>query len=222
MYKKRIQKVLIAVVCLMAFSCTAVGAATIAKNITVYYRDIKIVVDGIKENPDAEPFIYNGTTYLPVRAVSEALGENVEWDDTTSTVYIGEKPGQVQYLLEVCPPYQGGVFTTGLKNCYLGSNGDYFLMAGEKYTNGIAEAARTLYFNLGGKYKEMEMVLGPVDGQFMPAIVRFIVDGTTVAEYQPNVGDMPKQITVPLNYGEQLVISMPGIGKSGLGNIIVR
>ena len=35
-----------------------------------------------------EPFIYEGTTYLPVRAVSEALGKNVSWDSETKTVMV--------------------------------------------------------------------------------------------------------------------------------------
>ena len=48
------------------------------------------------------------------------------------------------------------------------------------------------------------------------------LDGTTVAEYDVETGDMPKDITVPLNYGEQLRIEMPGIDDTGLGNIIVR
>ena len=41
-----------------------------------------------------EPFIYNGTTFLPVRAISEALGKEVEWDGPTSSVYIGEYTGK--------------------------------------------------------------------------------------------------------------------------------
>lgn len=222
MNKNRTKKTILAAVCLLAFSASAAFASNAVKNITVYYQDIKIVVDGIKQNPSAEPFIYNGTTYLPVRAVGEALGEKVNWDQNTKTVTIGENPTGTKYLLEVCPPYQNGVFNTALKNCYLGSNGDYFLMAGEKYTNGIAESARTLYFNLKGQYKEMTLTLGPVDGSGSPALVRFVVDGTTVAEYDVETGDMPKDITVPLNYGKQLRIEMPGIDDTGLGNIIVR
>ena len=34
------------------------------------------------------PFIIDGTTYLPVRAISEALGKNVEWEGETYSVYI--------------------------------------------------------------------------------------------------------------------------------------
>ena len=56
------------------------------------YRDIKIILNGNLITPkDAngkvvEPFIIDGTTYLPLRAVAEALGLNVQWDGNTSTV----------------------------------------------------------------------------------------------------------------------------------------
>lgn len=38
------------------------------------------------------PITYNGTTYLPVRAISDMLGINVDWDQATQTVILGEKP----------------------------------------------------------------------------------------------------------------------------------
>lgn len=63
----------------------------------VFYNNIKIYVDGGEIVPkDAngnlvEPFIMNGTTYLPVRAVASALGKDVEWDGLTSSVFIGKK-----------------------------------------------------------------------------------------------------------------------------------
>lgn len=34
------------------------------------------------------PFIYNGTTYVPMRAVSQSLGCGVSWSDNTKTVYV--------------------------------------------------------------------------------------------------------------------------------------
>lgn len=74
----------------------------LATNTTTLYdvltNGIKIVVDGKKLNPvDAignivEPFIYNGTTYLPVRAVADALGKAVYWDGPNYTVYLGQAP----------------------------------------------------------------------------------------------------------------------------------
>lgn len=62
------------------------------------YADIKLVVNGTPVTPkDAkgrvvEPFALHGTTYLPVRAVGEALGKEVKWDGSTHTVYVGEIP----------------------------------------------------------------------------------------------------------------------------------
>ena len=68
------------------------------KSVSIAYRDIKICIDGQMITPkDAigntvEPFILNGTTYLPVRAVGSAFGKEVDYDGTTHTVYIGAKP----------------------------------------------------------------------------------------------------------------------------------
>jgi len=39
-----------------------------------------------------EPFIVDGTTYLPLRAVADALGKEVELDGPNQSVYVGRKP----------------------------------------------------------------------------------------------------------------------------------
>ena len=36
------------------------------------------------------PIIYNGSTYLPVRSISIIMGEDIEWDNYSKTVYIGK------------------------------------------------------------------------------------------------------------------------------------
>ena len=74
----------------------AVFAASTEKRVMVelIYRDIKITLDGDELIPkDAqgnvvEPFIIGGTTYLPVRGISNALGFDVDWNDETSTVIL--------------------------------------------------------------------------------------------------------------------------------------
>lgn len=71
------------------------ATAAAGKNITVY-PDVKIYVDDKQLNPTdvngrpVEVFIYDGTIYLPVRAVSEALGKPVQWDGATQSVYLGK------------------------------------------------------------------------------------------------------------------------------------
>ena len=60
------------------------------------YNDIKITLNGQLLMPtDAngeyvEPFTIDGTTYLPVRAIANALNLNVDWDDNTKTVILGK------------------------------------------------------------------------------------------------------------------------------------
>ena len=66
------------------------------QTIAIEYNDIKVTLDGKPvELKDAtgktiEPFTYNGTTYLPVRAVANLLGVDVKWDGATNTIYLGE------------------------------------------------------------------------------------------------------------------------------------
>ena len=59
------------------------------QNINVLPNTIKVVVDG--KEVQADNFLYNDTTYLPIRAVSEALGKDVQYDNQTSTATISEK-----------------------------------------------------------------------------------------------------------------------------------
>jgi len=58
------------------------------------YQDISVTLDGKKldlrdvKGNSVEPFRFDGTNYLPVRALSEALGLSVAWDGTTQTVVL--------------------------------------------------------------------------------------------------------------------------------------
>lgn len=83
----------------LAMSLVVGAQATVGKKtMTADYNNIKIELDGQQITPtDAngkavEPFAVDGTTYLPVRAVSEALGVDVEWDGNTSTVKLSGSP----------------------------------------------------------------------------------------------------------------------------------
>ena len=65
----------------------AATALMLAISSTAYASDnINIFVNGNALNTGA--FIMNDSTYIPLRAVSEALGSNVNWDGNTRSVYI--------------------------------------------------------------------------------------------------------------------------------------
>ncbi|WP_317855036.1 copper amine oxidase N-terminal domain-containing protein [Chakrabartyella piscis] len=57
-------------------------------NIPVIFKDITVSIDGDTLEMEQEPFIYDGTTYLPIRAVAEAAGKDVSWDNDTRTVVL--------------------------------------------------------------------------------------------------------------------------------------
>ena len=98
--KDKIKGFVIGVTSAAVIMSSAAFAQNIEKALTAVYNNIRICVNGTEITPvDAlgntvEPFIIDGTTYLPVRAVAEALGENVDWDGDTNTVYIGERAAE--------------------------------------------------------------------------------------------------------------------------------
>lgn len=63
------------------------SAAVQQLSIPVSYNNIQIVVDGEKLETKKEPFIYEGTTYLPVRAVAQATGKDVTWDSASQFIW---------------------------------------------------------------------------------------------------------------------------------------
>ncbi len=82
---------------LMSFIGTAY--ATVGKRTAeINYSNISVTLDGEKVNlvdangNSVEPFAIDGTTYLPVRAVANALGLEVMWDASTNTVKLSTIP----------------------------------------------------------------------------------------------------------------------------------
>lgn len=228
---KRLQGVVIGLLIGTLLTGSLVFAKTGTETIEALYNNIKIYVDGVKiDSKDVngnavEPFIYNGTTYLPVRAVGEAIGKQVSWDGETQSVYLGEKPGDVQYLMDVCPPYR-----TQQYDEYTLVNGKSFSMSGKKYTNGffISNNWGTggyAIFNLNGKYNSITLELGPVDGHTgNDSEVNFFVDDKLVKSYTVNQQDLSKKVTIPLKGGMQLKIEkLTHYGvTTGFGNIVVE
>jgi len=82
-----------AIVATLVVGTAPVAFAKVANmNIPVQYNNIKVVVDGKELSTSKEPFVYDGTTYLPLRAVAEAVGMDVTWDAATKTANFTAKP----------------------------------------------------------------------------------------------------------------------------------
>lgn len=90
---KKLSKILSVLLVFCLFVTPALAAVgEVPASLT--YSDISIVVNGDEIVPTdingqaAEPFAMNGTTYLPLRAIAQALGCEVIWDPTTNSVRI--------------------------------------------------------------------------------------------------------------------------------------
>lgn len=117
--KKELKGFICGVVATIVVAGTASGVG-VWDSIDVLKNDIRVVVDG--NVVTADNFLYNDTTYLPLRAVSNALGENVEYDEIDNTAYIGERINKDTMKSKYTPPneLQDGVLT-------ICKDGEYFI-----------------------------------------------------------------------------------------------
>lgn len=164
-----------------------VGGVAYAANTTTLYdvmnSGIKIVVDGQKLNPtDAngepvEPMIYNGTTYLPVRAVANAFGKAVYWDGPNYTVYLGDMDGALEYptveLEDMVSIDDQPVLTDELTDNY-----------GNRYSRAVTNKniGHTLEYLLNMKYSKLKGVIYVPEGEdnTREAYLTVEADGNTI------------------------------------------
>ena len=76
---------------LLAVSAAAMGSTPV--QVTAEVRpSVAILVDGVERTfydasgKEVHAIYYNGTHYLPVRAIGELMGKNVNWDGSTRTI----------------------------------------------------------------------------------------------------------------------------------------
>lgn len=67
-------------------SATAFAANVVNMNAT--YSVKSLVVNGVDTGKGNTAFVSNGITYVPLRTISDALGNEISWDSSTKTIYI--------------------------------------------------------------------------------------------------------------------------------------
>ena len=90
---KNITKKLLSILAASAIAVSMLPASFAAND------DIKVIVDGTElviSEEDTKPFVEDGRTLVPMRAIFEALGATVEWDDATKTVTGVSDSGSVE------------------------------------------------------------------------------------------------------------------------------
>lgn len=115
---KKVLATLLTVLLAVGVMLNVAGAASLIEIRAYLNHDIQIMLDGklfepkLPDGSKIVPVTYNGTTYLPLRAISEAVGLDVNYDGKSKTVYLGETTGQVddrkETVIRVTPEYTRG------------------------------------------------------------------------------------------------------------------
>lgn len=192
-----------------ALAALAVQTIQVYTGVDIYVDDVKLEPTDANGNP-VEAFVHNGTTYLPVRAVSEAVGKDVKWEGNTSSVYIGRHAGDSSYLLSVCPPYESDNYNTE----------STYTMMGKKYANGFTLGERGwltdgwCLFNLNGQYDTLSFDIGHVDGWGGGgATYNIYLDGELAYSVDVTSEMIPEHHEIDLNGAVQMKI----VGEHGEG-----
>lgn len=83
--------------------------------VKVYYNSVPI---------SADSFLYNGTTYLPLRAISETLGFDVEWHANAKSITISSEANRAFFATVNVPSLSSIV---GCDPCYMESGSGYIV-----------------------------------------------------------------------------------------------
>lgn len=208
---------------LMAGAGVTALAASGMVSITVNQLPVKFFYNGQDETPPngifdnqgskvPDAFIYDGTTYVPVRLVSNLLGVPVQWVGAQHAVAIG-KPITGSYLVDL-KPYRGQVNTP--------STGT---MAGTTYENvvqfsdgggyGTPDSLPNVYYNLNAGYSKFTFTAGLDDSGADGATVTILGDGQQLWAHTFTSGDMPVQASVPVAGVDQLEFQVQDNGGWG-------
>ncbi len=248
--KKRLQGLLTGLLIGAILTSGMVFAKQISETAELFYNNIKIYIDGGEIVPkDAngntvEPFTMNGTTYLPVRAISNAFGKDVEWDGATQSVYIGKrdqtKPDnyldRIQYsdykekyvsswmsvINGNINDYNEKIYTNGLLFC---SNYDATIGGVTDYDDKddalieVAYPLNSYYSSLKGKIvlpKSYELTTGSKDKCYTSATdVWFYGDNRLLYKATGVTNSMPFNIDINIKGVNQLAIKIKTTSTGG-------
>jgi hypothetical protein len=156
------------------------------------YFGVKLIQNGIDKTPeDKKPFIVDGTTYVPLRAVSELLGADITWDGANNAVVLGQK-------VEGEPlPAPSGV-EKDVKDKFI--QNDKFVINGKQYGTGTKiyteypvvtfrrQEKTTIKYDLNAQYSTLTLGIGMDDQDFS--------DATRTVSFKDQDGKVLKQVVL--------------------------
>lgn len=172
--------------------------------ISVYANDdIKVTLDGKQLTFDVAPQIINNRTMVPLRAIFEALGATVEWDNDTQTVTA--KKSEITIKLTINDPkmyVNNNVIALDSPACLV--NGRTLVPV-----RAVSEA-----FGVSVKWDDLaQTVLMSTSGEFVePIVTMYATDGRTISvkESEINaykaVGWYSEPVVIVYSYGGNMMV----------------
>ena len=190
---------------------------------------INVVVNGVQAQftEANRPFTMGGTTFLPLRAVSELLDMPVDFDPSTNTAFVGGRyaAGTRRPLNQAAPFFDSGHLDAPegqwSHTARLPQVSDSATLGGRVYSGVILYSSSTnrgvwvtqhgtfTLHNLNGQYRLLTGYIGRVDGSVhIDSTVRFYGDGVLLRTHSLNATDMPTPISVFVEGVRQLRIEV--------------
>lgn len=208
----------------------ATAFAAGGKMIEVFYGVNDIKVNQVSKMPQGsnKPFLYNGTTFVPLAFVAQALGEPVKWDAKTHTVLVGKTedltavyPGDGIADMNYQEGYSGGDMliayesSTPRKDNIGNEYSNYILLY--EYGSGISEGDwNYVEFPLNAQYKNFKAKVGLAEkyrNSVSPITLTIYTDDTEVYKKTFNAGDMPTDIDINVQGATKIKIKASTDGK---------
>lgn len=107
---------------LTASAPLSASAATAASTVKVQSMDVKMIFDGVSIQPPAGQytFIYNNSTYVPLRFMSYALQKSVSWDNQNKKVTVAEPASSELVVIKEYLMNAANATTTSTSNKSIG------------------------------------------------------------------------------------------------------
>jgi len=150
MTKKKLQTLLLFAAAILAISATA-AAQTRNRNITALMNyELTIRLDGealtlrdVSGN-EVQPLTFEGTTYLPLRALAEIVGLEVDWDAATQTVLLTTRGQRELWLADHAAALRVGTGTTNNRASLVRGAGSLPQRDGAPYNSALAVSMSSL------------------------------------------------------------------------------
>ncbi|MGF7036082.1 hypothetical protein J2T17_007133 [Paenibacillus mucilaginosus] len=203
------------------------GAAYAADAIKLdAFYGVKLMQNGVDKTPaENKPFIANGSTYVPLRAVGELLGVPVSWDGENSAVVIGEKVDGVliQAPTRISSVDDDGNIRPASDSASIETNAEAQINGKIYSTQGFSLEsdqyafinATLLGFDLNNQYKTLSFSIGMDDSY---AALRTITitdqDGNVLKELVLGKGTLLEGIKVDVSGVTELKVNVDGNGSN--------